>query len=218
MANLQASPRWAPDGRLIAFASRGLDGLWQIWTIDVDDGNLRQRSTGPGDRTYPSWSRDGLWVYFSKDGDGGRNIWRIALADGREEQVTREADLPDSNLPTARASYTGHGGISQELRCWRSRSPEASAGPRWSGAMVLGLVNGIYDYACDAGGRTAFLTHLKPLNLRLIDPTTRQDRLLGRLDGVADRFWSPNASPDGTTILYARVASVDDPTTIENFR
>jgi hypothetical protein len=61
------------------------------------------------------------------------------------------------------------------------------------------------------------MTQADPLELR--DPATGQDRLIGRLVGVADRYWGPSASPDGTEILYAKRASDgQDLMVIENFR
>jgi hypothetical protein len=50
------------------------------------------------------------------------------------------------------------------------------------------------------------MTQSDPLELRLIDPATGQDRLIGSLVGVADRFWGPGVSPDGTAFLYAKLA------------
>jgi RNA polymerase sigma factor (TIGR02999 family) len=58
-----------------------------------------------------------------------------------------------------------------------------------------------------------------PLEVRLIDPATGQDRLLGSLVGVADRFVGPAVSSDGADFLYAKLASdIQDLMVIENFR
>ena len=90
MAGAHASPQWSPDGHVIAFASRGADGQTQIWTVDADGGNRRQITRGPGDHLFPSWSRDGASIYFTKVDGTGPNIWRIAARGGRDVQVTRE--------------------------------------------------------------------------------------------------------------------------------
>src|SRR5436853_1068581 len=61
-----ASPRWSPDGDMLAFIS-ARDGEDQIWTIDVSSGALKKItsiSTGAGD---PVWSPDGSWLAFASD-------------------------------------------------------------------------------------------------------------------------------------------------------
>jgi imidazolonepropionase-like amidohydrolase/Tol biopolymer transport system component len=56
-------PRFSPDGRRIAFTS-DRDGLWNIWTMDVDGKNPTQISR---DRKWfinsPTWSPDGEYIY-----------------------------------------------------------------------------------------------------------------------------------------------------------
>ena len=59
----EMQPRFSPDGKRIAFSS-DRDGLWNIWTMDVDGKNPRQLSR---DRRWfvnsPAWSPDGNYVY-----------------------------------------------------------------------------------------------------------------------------------------------------------
>ncbi|HWN41988.1 MAG TPA: protein kinase [Thermoanaerobaculia bacterium] len=65
-------PRWAPDGRQIAFYSNR-SGRWEIWTVQTDGSGLRQvtRTTGAS-VTTPIWSPDGgrLAVGLSSLGTG----------------------------------------------------------------------------------------------------------------------------------------------------
>ena len=88
---------WAPDGRGIAFVSRRANGESQIWSINPEGGNPRQITRSAGEHNYPSWSRDGAWIYFSKDEGAGVDIWRIAAAGGQEVQITHGGGSPDSN-------------------------------------------------------------------------------------------------------------------------
>lgn len=57
-----SSPRWSPDGKLIAFTTGG-----QIWTMEPD-GDAKEQitkiSTGAGN---PVWSPDGKWIAFNSD-------------------------------------------------------------------------------------------------------------------------------------------------------
>jgi len=62
-AAFDMQPRFSPDGRRIAFTS-DRDGLWNIWTMDVDGKNAKQISR---DRRWfinsPTWSPDGEYIY-----------------------------------------------------------------------------------------------------------------------------------------------------------
>jgi dipeptidyl aminopeptidase/acylaminoacyl peptidase len=57
-----SSPRWSPDGKLIAYTTGG-----QIWTMEPDGDDRKQVtriSTGAGN---PVWSPDGKWIAFNSD-------------------------------------------------------------------------------------------------------------------------------------------------------
>ena len=78
---------------------------------------------------------------------------------------------------------------------------------------------GVYYYPCRPDRFAWTMTQSDPLELRVIDPATGQDRLVGSLTGVAERAWGPRVSPDGAEFLYAKLASdVQDLMVIENFR
>src|SRR4029079_19763872 len=56
-------PRFSPDGKRLAFTS-DRDGLWNIWTMDVDGKNAKQVSH---ERRWwvnsPTWSPDGQYIF-----------------------------------------------------------------------------------------------------------------------------------------------------------
>lgn len=57
-----SSPRWSPDGKLIAYVSGG-----QVWTMEPDGDDRKQItriSTGAGN---PVWSPDGKWIAFGSE-------------------------------------------------------------------------------------------------------------------------------------------------------
>jgi dipeptidyl aminopeptidase/acylaminoacyl peptidase len=99
-------PRWAPDGRRIAFVSdrhRNPDLGWRsdIYVVEVGDGGVRQLSTGGGRQSWgsPAWSPDGRWVAaigirdWTKGVLDQASVWRFRLRDGRDEHLLEGADL-----------------------------------------------------------------------------------------------------------------------------
>jgi Tol biopolymer transport system component len=68
-------PAWSPDGRRIAVSARnGVDD--QVEVVDASSGSAKWVSGALGD--WPSWSKDGSSVYFSRSDDQG-NATSIAV-------------------------------------------------------------------------------------------------------------------------------------------
>ncbi|MAG58284.1 MAG: hypothetical protein CMJ83_18510 [Planctomycetes bacterium] len=107
----EGSPRWAPDGSVIAFvARRGDDKHGQIYRIPNRGGEairLTEHPTSPG---RIQWSPDGKFIYFSATDDQTKkekarakvkdnvfqfdenkkntHVWRVEIATGETEQIT----------------------------------------------------------------------------------------------------------------------------------
>jgi dipeptidyl aminopeptidase/acylaminoacyl peptidase len=87
-------PAVSPDGKWVAFSVRDTDyeanrGRNDVWMSAVDGSSVRRLTTDPASDTSPAWSPDGRWVYFSSSRGGSSQVWRIAVAGGEAEQVTR---------------------------------------------------------------------------------------------------------------------------------
>jgi Tol biopolymer transport system component len=84
-------PAFSPDGRFIAFASDRAapgaapqSGNYNIWTLEVATGTLRQITSNPFEDRLPTWSPDGREVAYSSPRDGKNGIWATAVAGGAE--------------------------------------------------------------------------------------------------------------------------------------
>ena len=77
---LQVPPSWAPDGSRLAFTAE-VDGLSRTLLVDVASGRIRTPSHWSGDEVQSGWSRDGSWLYVSRTGAEGRDIWRMPVGD-----------------------------------------------------------------------------------------------------------------------------------------
>ena len=49
-----SSPRWSPDGRLIAFTAKQ-DGRQQVYTVWADGSKLARRTFDDTDKAHPAW-------------------------------------------------------------------------------------------------------------------------------------------------------------------
>jgi serine/threonine protein kinase len=77
-----ADPRWSPDGQAIAINSL-LGGVRGVDILRAAGGTPRRLAAGG---SYPTWSRDGKWVYFGKESQ----IWKAPADGGAAVQVTRQ--------------------------------------------------------------------------------------------------------------------------------
>ncbi len=87
-------PAVSPDGKLVAFSVRDTDldankGRFDLWLVGTDGSAPRRLTTDPANDTSPLWSPDGAWIYFQSTRSGSSQVWRIALAGGEAEQVTK---------------------------------------------------------------------------------------------------------------------------------
>jgi WD40 repeat protein len=85
------TPRWSPDGKLIAFDSRP-NGPSDIFVISPEGGSPRRLTNETSEDFVPSWSRDGRWIYFCSDrsGKGNWQIWKMPGEGGPATQVTQK--------------------------------------------------------------------------------------------------------------------------------
>jgi Tol biopolymer transport system component/pimeloyl-ACP methyl ester carboxylesterase len=90
------SPRWSPDGTIVAFVSRR--GERDAIAVAPADGiggavQLTHAPIGQDDRE-PCWSTDGERIAFTRrayeNNASGDHIWTVALATGETKQVTKK--------------------------------------------------------------------------------------------------------------------------------
>ncbi|HMD34890.1 MAG TPA: amidohydrolase family protein, partial [Vicinamibacterales bacterium] len=92
-------PIWSHDGTRVAFSSdRGnpLGSDYNIWTLTVATGELKQLTKDPVDDYMPSWSPDDKEIAFASTREGGTGVWAVTAATGAERKAASATSTVDS--------------------------------------------------------------------------------------------------------------------------
>jgi eukaryotic-like serine/threonine-protein kinase len=84
------SPRWSPDGRYLAALT---DDATKIVIFDFKRQTWSDWVSGPGLLSYPTWSRDGKYLYFETRATETPGYYRIQPGQTRPELVVDLRDL-----------------------------------------------------------------------------------------------------------------------------
>jgi Tol biopolymer transport system component len=73
-------PQWSPDGRQIAFFQ--MPGVGEtfgprLFCVDAEGGLPRRLTAGDFNEVYPTWSRDGKWIYFYSARGEEYGVWKV---------------------------------------------------------------------------------------------------------------------------------------------
>ncbi len=207
------SPRWSPDGRLLAFDSRPA-GLSNIYVISAAGGSPRRLTDGKSEDLLPSWSHDGRWIYFGSRRSGDWQIWRITATGEQVEQVTKNGGYEAFEAADGKTLYYAK----REPGIWRISLTSGAGGEE---TRILEQVTWGQWALFEQG--ICFLNQraLPQPALEFFNFATSQVRLFGRLERTRAFGGSPGlaVSADGRWVLYRQVDQIDnDIMLVENFR
>lgn len=206
-------PAWSPDGERIAFQTAGAEGRFDIWTLELATGNLRNLTRFEGDFSTgqdvapdesPAWSPDGRRVVFSSGGTGEGDLYLVDADGANLDRLTSspEPDLsPDWSPDGSRILF--------------SRSV-ASGTQLW----VVEVATGTETRLTDPGGRDE-TARWSPNGTRIVfsrfpfaqggeEPNhdlyvmDAEGTNLVRLTDTPFSEIEPNWSPDGEELVFAR--------------
>jgi hypothetical protein len=105
------TPRWAPDGRRVAYSAWTRGGYRDVRIVDTVDGSFVEVTHDRAVDGGPSFSADGRWLYFHSDRTGVTNVYAYELATGRLKQVTNVVNgayQPEPSPDGKNLAYLGY--------------------------------------------------------------------------------------------------------------
>ena len=85
--SINLSPRWSPDGRMIAYTSYR-NGNPDLFVLNFDSGRRDVLSAQQGLNATPAWSPDGQWLVFAMSASGGTNLHLLPKTGGTPKALT----------------------------------------------------------------------------------------------------------------------------------
>jgi Tol biopolymer transport system component len=187
-------PAVSPDGKRIAFARPGPNGLNRIWVAPLADPSRSERLTGgdAGDweHTDPAWSPDGSLLCYAAFSD----LWTIPAAGGKPRRLTHDAenDREPTFAPDGLSVYFSST-RSNPVSIWKVALDGGAAARILSGTGTAG-----HPSLSRNGRRLVFSTAVMHLYVVVLDRRT----------GIVSRIASsrndqmPVMAPDGSAVAY----------------
>jgi len=191
--SINLSPRWSPDGRMIAYTSYR-NGNPDLFVLNFDSGRREALSTHRGLNVTPAWSPDGQWLAFAMSAGGGTNLYLIPKGGGTPRALTSgpAISVSPSFSPNGRQIVfnSDRGGSPQiylmDVDGTNLRRVTFQGGyntsPRWS----------------PRGDKIAFMCRLAGNQICLINPDGSGLQQLTSVGSNEDPAWSP----DGRHIAF----------------
>ena len=90
------APAWSPDGTQVAFLSARA-GNWELYLVDVANGQEKRLTNHPAADVAPAWSPDGKRLAFLSSREGGWAVYVLEVKTGQALKLIASGDAyPDA--------------------------------------------------------------------------------------------------------------------------
>ncbi len=101
-AGINGAPSWSPDGERLAI-TLSHEGNPEIYTYQIDSGQLRRITESPAIDTEPDWI-DNDTIVFTSNRSGGPQLYEVSARGGRASRITFEGNYNASATVSADGS------------------------------------------------------------------------------------------------------------------
>ena len=95
LPGVEYEPVWSPDGTKILFRGIDMDGVNDLWTVNVDGTGFTKLTTalpaGVSNAGQASWSPDGRRIVFTATRNGVQKLWTMNADGSAATQLTTDA-------------------------------------------------------------------------------------------------------------------------------
>ena len=81
------APAWSPDGHKVAYCSK-TNGIRQIWMINLETGEEKQITNGPGHKENPSWAPNSLHLIYNSASEESSELYLTHIHHNRAVKIS----------------------------------------------------------------------------------------------------------------------------------
>ena len=204
--------QWSPDGAKIVYVARPAGALaTDIFVISAAGGAPQRLTDDPATHRFPSWSRDGNWIYFTSNRSGEPALWKVAVRGGPATPVGPVGSFtsPAAESPDGRWVYVADAAGITRASVSGSGQPQRLTQDRIAGGAFQVTDRGIYYLSPSQD--------LKSATLLILPLEGGEPRTLGTISATIAMGLS--VAPDHSSILYSQCDQcAADIMLVENFK
>ena len=204
-------PAFSPDGQSVAFVRGILEGglahlvspaIGDIYTVDIDDGAVRQLTHDNREIPGLGWTPDGRGILFSSNRENGAfNLWKVRLSDASIHPVLVTQGMiknPSVSLQTNRMVYEDWEG---DTDIFLLKLDGSSTDTREVPTIVSSTREESMPQYSPDGSQIVFISNRSGFpEIWVSDASGQAPIQLTRFEGM--HVGSPRWSPDGQWISY----------------
>jgi Tol biopolymer transport system component/DNA-binding winged helix-turn-helix (wHTH) protein len=198
--NSAGSPRFSPDGKLIAYDAQ-IEGNGDIFIISAEGGKPQNLTATKEIReVLPTWSSDGRFIFFCSNRSGDYQLWKISIEGGEPQQLTQEGAFESFAIPNGQeVFYTKTRGLTGIWKVSTNGGEES---------LVEGLADaGYWRFWTATTNGIYFVSQATnpPYSIKFYDFATQTTVQIGYTDKTPIWLFSGfAAAPDGRKFLFAQ--------------